>query len=94
MTCTHNKSTAPAHDNHCISIMDLSSLRYNYHTINIIAHLYASKREVSIMLCYQICPPHYAAVQTKNCTSATKVATMKNTDDFHYERELSHAATK
>jgi len=52
------------------------------------------KREASIMLCYQIFSPHYAAVQAKNCTSATKVATMKNTDDFHYERELLHAATK
>ena len=53
-----------------------------------------SKREIFFMLCYQICSPHYTAVQTENCTSATKVATMKNTDDFHYERELSHAATK
>ena len=65
--------------------MDLSSLRYDYHTINIIAHhYYHPKREVSIM---SDISPHYAAAQIKNCTSATKVAIMKNTDDFHYVKE-------
>ena len=41
--------------------------------------------------------PRYTAVRIKNCsksTSATKTATMKNTDDFHYEGKPSRAITK
>jgi len=39
-------------------------------------------------LCCQLCSTHYIAVRINNClkrTSAIKVATMKITDDFHYE---------
>ena len=49
---------------------------------------YCLKSEVSIILHCQLCSTHYTAVQIKNClksTSAIKVATMKNTDDFHYK---------
>ena len=62
------------------------------------AHLsyinYHLKSEVSIILCCRLCSTHYIAVQIKNClksTSTIKVATMKNTDDFHYEERPSHA---
>ena len=39
----------------------------------------------------------YAAFRIKNClksTSTIKIAAMKNTDDFHYERKPSHATAK
>ena len=39
----------------------------------------------------------YAAFQIKNClksTSAIKIATMKNMDDFCYEGKPSHATAK
>ena len=58
---------------------------------------YCLKSEVSITLCFELCSTHYTAVRIKNCsksTSATKVATMKNTDDFHYKGKPSHATTK
>ena len=47
MTCTHNKKTfqgkAPAHDNHRpLLYHDNESLRYNYQTIDIIAHHYCN----------------------------------------------------
>ena len=40
---------------------------------------------------------HYTVVRIKNClksTSAIKVATMKNMDDFHYEGKPLRATTK
>ena len=55
---------------------------------------YHLKSEVSIMLCYhQLCSTRYTALRIKNrskSTTAIKVATMKNTDDFHYEEKRSH----
>ena len=53
---------------------------------------YCLKSEVSIMLRCQLCSTHYTAVRTKNClksTSATKIATMKNTDNFRNEGKPS-----
>ena len=58
---------------------------------------YHLKSEVSIMLRCQLCSTRYTAVRINNCaksTSAIKVATMKNTDDFHYERKPSRATAK
>ena len=58
---------------------------------------YSLKSEASIMLRCQLCSTCYTAVQIKNCsksTSAIKIATMKNTDDFHYKGKPSHATTK
>ena len=58
---------------------------------------YCLKSEVSITLCCQLCSTHYTAVQIKNClksTSAIKIATMKNTDDFQYEGKPSRATAK
>ena len=58
---------------------------------------YCLKSEVSITLRGQLYSSHYTAVRIKNCsksTSAIKVATMKNTDDFHYEGKPSCATTK
>ena len=55
------------------------------------------KSEVSIMLYCQLCSTHYTVVRIKNCsksTSAIKVATMKNTDDFHYEGKPLRTTTK
>ena len=49
------------------------------------------------MLCCQLCSTRYIAERINNCsksTSAIKVATMKNTDNFCYERKPSHATTK
>ena len=46
------------------------------------------------MLYCQLCSTRYTAVQIKNCsksTSAIKIATMKNTDNFRYE---GHATAK
>jgi len=50
----------------------------------------SSEIEVSISLVFLT---HYTIVRIKNClksTSAIKVATMKNTDDFHYTIKGSH----
>ena len=55
---------------------------------------YRLKSEVSIMLHCQLCSTRYTALRIKNClksTSAIKVATMKNTDDFCYEGKSSFA---
>ena len=55
------------------------------------------KSEVSTMLHCWLCSTHYTAVQIKNClksTSAIKIATMKNMDDFRYEGKSSCATTK
>ena len=58
---------------------------------------YHLKSEVSIMLHSRLCATRYTAVQIKNCsksTSAIKIATMKNTDDFHYGGKPSSAIAK
>ena len=58
---------------------------------------YCLKSEVSITLRCRLCSTCYTAVRIKNCsksTSAIKIATMKNTDDFHYEGKPSHATAK
>ena len=55
------------------------------------------KSEVSITLHCQLCLTRYTAVQIKNCsksTSANKIVTMKNTDNFHYKGKPSRATTK
>ena len=57
---------------------------------------YHLKSEVSITLRCWLCSTRYTAVRIKNCfknTSAIEVATMKNTDDFHYEGKPSRATT-
>ena len=53
---------------------------------------YRLKSEVSIILRYWLCSTRYTAVWKS--TSAIKVATMKNTDDFHYEGKPSRATAK
>ena len=58
---------------------------------------YHPKSEVSITLRCQLCSTFYTAVQIKNCsksTSAMKIATMKNMDDFCYEEKPSCATAK
>ena len=55
------------------------------------------KSEVSIMLCCRLCSACYTAVRIKNCsksTSAIKVATVKNMDDFRYEGNPSRVTAK
>ena len=64
------------------------------HALAINCHL---KSEISITIRCQLCSTHYTALQIKNCsksTSATKVATMNNMDDFHYEGKPSRATAK
>jgi len=49
------------------------------------------------MLCCQLCSTRYKAVRINNClkrTSAIKVATIKITDDFHYEWSHQMPTTK
>ena len=49
------------------------------------------------MLRCRLCSTRYTAVQIKNClksTSAIIIATMKNTDDFHFEGNPSRATAK
>ena len=58
---------------------------------------YRLKSEVSIMLCCWLRSTRYTAVRIRNClksTSAIKIATMTNMDDFHYEGKPSHAIAK
>ena len=58
---------------------------------------YCLKSEVSVMLRCRLCSTHYTAERIKNCfksTSAIKIATMKNTDDFRFEGKPSRARTK
>ena len=53
--------------------------------------------EVFITLRCWLCSTRYTAIRIKNClksTSAIKIATMKNTDDFHFEGKPLHACTK
>ena len=57
---------------------------------------YCLKSEVSITFCCQQCSTHYT-LQIKNCsksTSAIKVATLKNMEDFCYEGKPSRATAK
>ena len=49
------------------------------------------------MLCCRLCSTRYTAVRIENrskSTSAIKTATMKNTDNFRYERNLLRAIAK
>ena len=58
---------------------------------------YCLKSEVSITLRFRLCSTHYTAVRIKNClksTSAIKIVTMKNTDDFCYEGKPSYVTAK
>ena len=58
---------------------------------------YSLKIEVSITLHCLLRSTCYTAVQIKNClksSSAIKIATTKNMDDFHYEGKPSRAITK
>ena len=59
---------------------------------------YRLKSEVSIMLRCRLCSTRYTAVRIKNClksTSAIKITTMTNTDDFRYaEGKPSRAIAK
>ena len=58
---------------------------------------YCLKSKVSITLLCRLCSTHYTAVRIKNClnsTSAIKIATMKNTNDFRYEGKPSRATAK
>ena len=55
------------------------------------------KSEVSTTLRCWLCSTRYTAVRIKNhskSTSANKIATMKNTDDFRYKGKPSRATTK
>ena len=59
---------------------------------------YCLKSEVSIT---QLCSTRYIAVQIKNCLKstsaikvATKVATIKNTNNYYYEGKLSRPTAK
>ena len=55
---------------------------------------YHLKSEVSITLRCRLCSTCYIAVRIKNClksTSAIKIVTMTNTDDFRYEGKPSCA---
>ena len=51
---------------------------------------YRLKSEVSITLYCRLCSTRNTAVRIKNCSKAT----MKNTDDFHFEGKPSHATAK
>ena len=54
---------------------------------------YHLKSEISIMLRCRLCSTCYTAVRIKNClksTFAIKIATMTNTDDFHYAKGSHH----
>ena len=58
---------------------------------------YHLKSEVSITLRCQLCSTCYTVVRIKNClksTSAIKIATITNMDDFRYEGKPSHAIAK
>ena len=58
---------------------------------------YCLKSEVSNMLHCRLCSTCYTAVQIKNCmknTSAIKIATLKNTEDFHFKGKPSRATSK
>ena len=58
---------------------------------------YRLKSEVSIMIHCQLFSTRYTAVRIKSClksTSAIKIATMTNMDDFRYEWKPSRAITK
>ena len=58
---------------------------------------YCLKREVSITLLCWLCSTRYTAVRIKSYLKNTytiKIATMKNTDDYHYEGKPSCATAK
>ena len=58
---------------------------------------YHLKSEVPIALHCQLCSTRYTALQIKNClksTSTIKLATMNNTNGFHYKGKPSVTSTK
>ena len=58
---------------------------------------YRLKSEISITLRCWLCSTRYTAIRIKNClksSSAIKIATMKNMDDFRFEGKPSRARTK
>ena len=58
---------------------------------------YHLKSKVSITLHCQLCSACYVAVRIKNCLksiSAIKIATMTNTNNFHFEGKPSRATAK
>ena len=58
---------------------------------------YRLKSELSITLRCWLCSTRYTAVRIKNClksTSAIKIATMTNTDDFCYKGKPLRAIAK
>ena len=58
---------------------------------------YRLKSEVSISLHCWLCSTRYTAVRIKNClksTSAIKIATITNTDNFRHEGKPSRAIAK
>ena len=58
---------------------------------------YRLRSEVSITLRCRLCSTRHTAIRIKNglkSTSATKIATMQNTDDFHFEGKPSRARAK
>ena len=58
---------------------------------------YCLKSEIFIALRCRLCSTRYTAVRIKNClksTSAIKIGTMKNTDDFHFKGKQSCARAK
>ena len=58
---------------------------------------YRLKGEVSIMLRCRLCSTRYTAIRIKNylkSTSAIKIATMKNTDDFRFKGKQSRTRAK
>ena len=58
---------------------------------------YRLKSQVFITLRCRLCSTRYTAARIKNClksTSAIKIATMKNMDDFRYEGKPSRATAK
>ena len=58
---------------------------------------YRLKSEVSITLRCRLCSTRYIAIQIKNCLKSTftiRIATMKNTDDFHFVGKPSRAHAK
>ena len=78
LQCTHTKKNGAV----CPSYIN------KYH------HL---KSEVFITLRCQLCSTCYTAVRIKNCsksTSAIKITTVKNMDNFHYKGKPSYATAK
>ena len=58
---------------------------------------YCLKSEVFITLRCWLCSTRYTAIRIKNCLKSTfviKIATVKNTDNFHFKGKSLHAHAK